>query len=116
LKFLVDECTGIYVSNRLRALNFDCTSVIECMRGADDEEIIKRAVIENRVIVTNDKGFGRLAEFYKPPGIILLRLKDESTENKVKVVSFVVTNHSKSILGNLLVVSEKRIRARPINK
>jgi predicted nuclease of predicted toxin-antitoxin system len=86
------------------------------MRGAEDEEIARRAVIENRVIITNDKGFGRLAEFYSPPGIILLRLKDESADNKVKVMSFMVTSQAERIPGNLLVVTEKKIRSRPITK
>jgi predicted nuclease of predicted toxin-antitoxin system len=96
-------------------MNFDCLSVIECMRG-EDEEIIRRAVEESRVIITNDKGFVRIAEFYKPKGIILLRLKDESAQNKVKIISFVVTSYCKSILGNIMVVSEKKIRVRPLKK
>lgn len=114
MKFLVDECTGIWVSRKLKDMNFDAVSVIECMKGADDEEIIKRAIEENRVIVTNDKGFGRLSGFYKPPGIILLRLKDESIENKIKVVSFVIASYGEEILGNVMVVSENKLRVRRI--
>ena len=110
MKFLVDECTGIAVSEKLKQMNFDSVSVIECMKGAEDEEIIKRAVEEDRILITNDKGFGRLASFYQPPGIILLRLKDESMENKVKMVTFIINSHSKDIIGNLLVVTEKKIR------
>ena len=116
MKFLVDECTGIWVSKKLKEMNFDSVSVIECMKGAEDEEIVQRAVKEDRVIITNDKDFGRLAGFYKPPGIILLRLKDESTENKVKLVSFVVTSYGEGIRGNVMVVSEKKIRVRRIKK
>lgn len=97
-------------------MNFDSVSVIECMKGAEDEEIVQRAVKEDRVIITNDKDFGRLAGFYKPPGIILLRLKDESIENKVKLVSFVVTSYGEGIRGNVMVVSEKKIRVRRIKK
>ncbi len=90
MKFLVDECTGILVSNKLKEMGFDSVSVIECMKGAFDEEIIRKAVEENRMLITNDKYFGRLAGFYKLPGVNLLRLKDESVENKVKMVSFVI--------------------------
>jgi predicted nuclease of predicted toxin-antitoxin system len=97
-------------------MGFDSVSVIECMKGALDEEIIKRAIEENRVIITNDKYFGRLADFYKLPGIILLRLKNESIENKVKVVSFVVTSHCEAVPGNIMIVSEKKIRVRRIKK
>jgi hypothetical protein len=43
-------------------------------------------------------------------------LKDESVENKVKVVSFVVSSYGKDILGNVMVVSEKKVRLRRIKK
>jgi hypothetical protein len=36
---------------------------------------------------------------------ILLRLKDESIENKVDVFSFVVTSHGGAVLGNIMIVS-----------
>ena len=75
MKFLVYECTGIWVSMKLRQMGFDSVSVLECMKGALDEEIIQRAVEENRVIITNDKYFGRLAGFYKLPGICPVEAK-----------------------------------------
>ena len=65
---------------------------------------------------TDDKDFGRLAGFYKPPGVILLRLRDESVENKIKMVSFVIASYGKAILGNILIVSERKIRVRRIGK
>ncbi len=97
-------------------LGHDSVSVIECMKGASDIEIMKRAVEEKRVIITNDKYFGRLAGFYELPGMILLRLKDESIENKVKVVSSVIGLYSKMVLGNIVVVSEKKIRVQRLRK
>jgi hypothetical protein len=50
------------------------------------------------------------------PGVILLRLKDESAENKIRFVSSVLASYRESILGNILVVSEKKIRVRPIQE
>ena len=116
MKFLVDECTGIGVSRKLRQMGFDAVSVIEIMKGASNTEVMQKAVDEERIVVTNDKYFGRLAGFYKLPGMILLRLKDESIENKVKMVSFVVTCHGDAVLGNVMIVSERKIRVRPIKK
>lgn len=46
----------------------------------------KRAKEENRVIITNDRDFGWLAITYKPPGVILLRLRKETVENKIKMI------------------------------
>jgi predicted nuclease of predicted toxin-antitoxin system len=112
VKFLVDESAGIAVSRKLKQMNFDVVSVIQFMKGACDEEIVRKAIEENRVIITNDKDFGWLAAFYKPPSIILLRLKDERTENKVKMVSHIIKKYREAILGSILVASEKKIRIR----
>jgi predicted nuclease of predicted toxin-antitoxin system len=112
VKFLVDESTGIAVSRKLKQMNFDVVSVIQFMKGTGDLEIIRRAIGENRVIITNDKDFGWLAAFYKPPGIVLLRLKDERAENDVKMVSHIIKKYREVILGSILVASEKKIRIR----
>lgn len=112
MKFLVDESAGIEVSRKLKQMSFDTISVIQSMKGADDEDIIRRAVDENRVIITNDKDFGWLASLYKPPGVVLLRLKDERTENKVKMVSHIIKKYRDTIPGSILVASEKKVRIR----
>jgi len=116
VKFLVDECTGIWVSKQLKQMGFDSVSVIEVMKGADDQEIIRKAIEEDRVIITNDKYLGMLEDFSKLPGIILLRLKNESVENKIKVISFLASSRSNLILGNIIVASENRIRVRRIRR
>jgi len=63
------------------------------MRGADDIEIIQRAFNEGRIIVTNDKDFGELIfrRRLASKGVLLLRLEDESPENKIRVVMNVLT-------------------------
>jgi predicted nuclease of predicted toxin-antitoxin system len=112
VRFLVDESTGIAVSRKLKQMNFDVVSVIQFMKGATDLEIMRKAIDENRVIITNDKDFGWLAAFYKPPGIVLLRLKDERAANKVKMVSYIIKKYREVIIGSILVASEKKIRIR----
>jgi len=114
LKFLVDESTGIRVSEKLKQEGFDSVSVIEIMKGAEDIEITKRAKKENRIIVTNDKDFGWLATIYKPPGLILLRLKKETIEMKIDVIHNIISKHRNSIYGNIIVATEKKIRIRPL--
>ena len=104
------------VSKQLEKMGFDSVSVIDCMRGAEDEDVMKKAIEEDRVIITNDKDFGRLVRYYKPLGVILLRLRDESVENKFRVVSFVISSYGETILGNVLIVSERKIRVRPIQE
>jgi len=114
LRFLVDESTGIKVSEKLKQKGFNSVSVIEIMKGAEDIEIIKRAKKENRIIVTNDKDFGWLATIYKPPGLILLRLKKETIQTKIEVIHNIIYKHRGFIYGNIIVATEKKIRIRPL--
>ena len=114
-RFLVDESTGQKVAEALRKEGFDVLSVIEDMRGADDIEIIQR-VNEGRIIVTNDKDFGELIfrRRLASKGVLLLRLEDESPENKIQVVMNVLTKWRGKLLGNFIVATERSIRRRPI--
>lgn len=59
MKFLVDECTGPGVARWLREhTSYDIFSVYEEQRGMSDDEILRKAVAEERIIITNDKDFG----------------------------------------------------------
>lgn len=98
----------------MKQTGFDSVSVIEIMKGAEDIDVIKRAKKENRIIVTNDKDFGWLATIYKPPGLILLRLKKETIETKIKVIHNIIHKHQNSICGNMIIATEKKIRIKPL--
>ena len=52
LRFLVDECTGPKVAEWLKKHGHDVFSVYEQSRGIKDEEILKIAVKQNRIIIT----------------------------------------------------------------
>lgn len=88
MKFVTDENLGIQIPEYLRGLGFDVISVIAIALGEPDPEILKIANQENRILITLDKDFGELVFKYKliHAGVILFRLKDESIENKKKVI------------------------------
>lgn len=87
MRFLVDESTGVKVSQFLESLGYNSKSAKENFRGSSDIEILKQARKENRILVTNDKDFGDLIFNQKlnTSGIIFLRLRDESVENKIRI-------------------------------
>ena len=58
MRFLVDECTGPTVARWLRDQNHDVFSVYEQQRGMDDDEVLSKVHVEDRILVTNDKDFG----------------------------------------------------------
>ena len=114
LKFLVDESTGLKVSEKLKQMGFDTVSAIEIMRGAEDVAVVRRAKEEDRIIATNDKDFGWLAAVYKPPGIILLRLRGDSVENRIRITRLVIEKHRDTIYGSITIATERGVRIRKL--
>ena len=112
MRFLVDECTGPAVAEWLRGVHHDVFSVFEQGRGMDDDEIIRRALTENRVLVTNDKDFGEMVYRDRHPhrGIVLLRLENERAENKIAVMQRLLKNHADRLADQFVVVTETTVR------
>jgi predicted nuclease of predicted toxin-antitoxin system len=114
MKFLVDECTGTSVVACLRGEGHDAVAVVEVMPEADDEEILARAVAEDRIIVSNDKDFGELIyrSGWKHRGVVLLCLRDERAENKVRMTKAALAQVGERLRNHYIVVTEAGIRVR----
>ena len=114
MKFLVDECTGTSVVDCLRDEGHDVVAVAEVMPQADDEQILERAVLEARILVTNDKDFGEM--IYRSGqahrGVVLLRLRDERSENKVWITKIVLARMGERLQNHYVVATEVGIRVR----
>lgn len=114
MKFLVDECTGTSVVACLRDEGYDAVAVVEVMPEADDEEILDHAVSEGRIVVTNDKDFGemvfRSGRVHR--GVVLLRLRDERAENKVRIMKVVLAQLGARLWNHYVVATEAGIRVR----
>jgi predicted nuclease of predicted toxin-antitoxin system len=115
MHFLVDESTGTAVADVLRRLGYDVVAVAESMPRASDREILAKAGAEGRVVVTNDKDFGELVfrSGLAHNGVILLRLQDESSANRVRVILAVLAQCGAAIPGHFIVATETHIRSRP---
>jgi predicted nuclease of predicted toxin-antitoxin system len=115
MRFIVDESTGAAVVEQLRSLGHDVVAVAEEMPQADDTDILKRAASEGRVVLTNDKDFGDLAfrSGQAHRGIVLFRLRDETTANRVSMLRLLLKQHIDHIENHFVVVTENGIRIRP---
>jgi len=112
IKFIIDECTGPIVANWLGKEGFQVLSIYDQMRGIKNFEIISIAQNEHWVIITNDKDFGDMVfrEKLRHRGIILLRLDDERSKNKIEVLRKLIQYHIDDLLENFVVVTEKTVR------
>jgi len=96
----------------LRAQEHDVFSVYEEARGIDDEEVIRRAFAENRILITNDKDFGEKVyrELLPHRGVILLRLADERPAGKMNVLQRLLSAYADRIANQFVVVTETKTR------
>ena len=112
MRFLVDECTGPAVAAWLRDQNHDVFSVFDEARGMTDDDIVRKALDEQWLLITNDKDFGdkvyRDGRMHR--GVILLRLEDERPASKIQILSRLLEAYSDRIPDSFLVVTERQVR------
>lgn len=115
MDFIVDESSGIAVVEYLRSVGHDVLAVADTMPQANDPDILVRAVSEGRILVTNDKDFGDLVfrSGQAHHGVVLLRLHDESSTNRVRVVKSILELHAHRLAGHFTVATEAGVRIRP---
>ncbi len=114
MRFIVDESTGMAVVQYLRDAGHDVLAVGEVTPQAEDRQVLLQAAREKRIVVTNDKDFGELVFRANEVhcGVLLLRLHDESSANRVPVVRAVLEEHADQLAGRFAVATERGLRIR----
>ncbi|MBE0409047.1 MAG: DUF5615 family PIN-like protein [Anaerolineales bacterium] len=112
MRFLVDECAGPAIADWLRGREHDIYSVYNQSPGISDDDILKKAVKEHRILITCDKDFGEkiYRDNYPHRGVILLRLIDERSSMKIAALQRVLDKYPDRLAGNFIVVSESKVR------
>lgn len=95
----------------LRA-KYDSVFVGDWKRGADDAEVIMKAIADNRVIVTEDKDFGKLVFklHLKLPGVVLFRTKTTNPYVRLSLLERVLAEVDP--YGKFIMIAEESIRIR----
>jgi predicted nuclease of predicted toxin-antitoxin system len=114
LKFLVDENVGRSVIDYLIGKGQDVVVTKEESPGREDVQLLDYAYQDDRIIVTNDKGFGFFIYYQNLPskGVILFRFKKEAPALKISALETVFTQKPDKILEHFIVISESGIRIR----
>ena len=112
MRFLVDECTGPAVARWLEKKGHEAFSVFDEAPGISDTEIIRRAHEEKRILITNDKDFGAKVHREQFPhcGIVLLRLDNERSRNKISVLRRLFDEYADHLRDRFVVVTADQIR------
>lgn len=116
MKFLVDECVHPSITRWLQQQGYDVVSVKSVAAGIDDAAVLKKAYEENRILITHDKGFGE--RIFKQQavhnGIILLRVMQMNSEDKISILKKILDEHKDELLCSFIVATDNVIRVIPL--
>lgn len=115
MKFLIDVCAGTRLAKWLREKGHDVLEVREVDCRMTDEDVIRLAEKEQRIIITLDKDFGQLAISTGNLRAAIVRLPDVSLIERKKILENLISRH-KSDLESLCIItiSKGRMRIRKL--
>jgi predicted nuclease of predicted toxin-antitoxin system len=109
MRFLADQDIYKITTDNLREWGHDLLTAKEIgLQQASDEDLLKRAQTENRLLLTRDKGFGGLVFLNKElsTGVILLRMTPVSTEEVHHELHRLLKEHGEDELKKVFCVVE----------
>lgn len=117
MKFIANENIPLKTIESLRKRGVDVLSIKNYGFGLKDEEVIKIAAKEHRILITLDKDFGELVfrKAKKCKGIILLRIPPKSAEY-LKEAVFKLLKRDIEFENSFVVVSLDKVRIVPLPK
>jgi len=118
MRILADENCDRLVIAALREAGHDVVSVVEWGGGDSDDDLFRYARADRRVILTDDRDFGLLAERVvdRPPAIILMRLDPLSRAVRARRLVEALMHLGDGIGDELVVIEPAQIRRRPYQK
>lgn len=83
----------------------------------DDRSILEWADAEGRILITSDKDYGEMVfRQHRPhPGVVLLRLFDQTLRSKTAALGNLVENYGHLLAGNFVVTSGTAVRINRFN-
>lgn len=112
IKFIADANIEKSIVDYLRTKGCDVKWVAECAPAMIDNEILKIARREKRILITNDKDFGELVFLQKQltTGVILFRIKGNQVSEKIRFTHTLIEHYQEKLTGHFVVVASKKIR------
>lgn len=116
MRFLADESCDARVAAALRDAGHDVVAVAATARGAADAEVLELARRDRRVVLTEDRDFGRLVFASEPPlrdgGVIYLRCPESVRPILPEEVVALVNRLGHQLLQSFAVWTPRRVRLR----
>lgn len=112
LKFYLDQMLRLEVAQALINEGYDVVRASEVGQArADDQQILQKAIDENRILITLDGHFGDwvILPISKHPGVIRLKVNPTTSDNIINLlIPFLRIHSSKQFKDHLVILSSKR--------
>jgi predicted nuclease of predicted toxin-antitoxin system len=114
LKLYLDQMLHLDVAQALRDEGHDVVRASEVGQArSDDQEILQKAIDENRILVTLDEHFGDwvVLPLSKHPGVIRLKVHPTTSKNIIELLIPFLRNHShRQFKDRLIILSKSRAK------
>jgi predicted nuclease of predicted toxin-antitoxin system len=114
LKLYLDQMLRLDVAQALRAEGYDVMRASEVgQTRADDYDILKKAIVEDRILITLDEHFGDwvVLPLCKHNGVIRVKANPTTSKNILEILIPFLSNSSKDKFKNhLVILSQKRAK------
>ena len=107
LRLYLDQMFQLEVTEVLRAEGYDVVRASEFGQDrADDQEILKKAITENRILITLDEHFGDwvVLPLSEHSGVIRLKVNPTTSNNVLELLLPFLRLHSSEQFKNHLVI------------
>jgi predicted nuclease of predicted toxin-antitoxin system len=115
MRLLADECFDERLARALREAGHDVVRV-QAQSGLDDLAVARRAQREDRVLLTQDTDFGRIALRHGQPrtGVVILRASVADPEAVATRLVHLVSRAASDLSNAITVLHDRGVRSRPI--
>ena len=113
-KLYLDQMFMVDVAQALREEGYDVLRAAEIQQNrADDQQILERAINENRILLTLDEHFGDwvILPISQHPGVIRIKVHPTTSERVLTLLLPFLRMHAPEEFKNhLVILSEKRAK------
>lgn len=114
MKVLLDSCISSQAIEVLRQAGHDVAWASDWPKDPGDEEILRRAVAESRVLATIDQDFGELIIVQGMIHVGMIRLIGFRARDQGPALARLLATYEPELLaGAMLTVEPWRVRVRP---
>jgi predicted nuclease of predicted toxin-antitoxin system len=113
LRVLLDACVAKAARDALVALGHDVSWAGEWAEDPGDEEILRRAQDQGRILVTLDKDFGELAVHQELPHVGIVRIVGFRAHLQGPILAEILSRDADTLGGGAILTAEPgRLRIR----